>query len=245
MKKNWIYKKIGEVAFYPKDRISSILINEDNYVGVDNLVKDRKGKVKATFVPAEGSCIEYLQGDVLLGNIRPYLKKIWLANNNGGASGDVLILRAINNQELLSDFLYWSMANDAFFEYDMLHSKGAKMPRGNKKDILDYLIPIPSLSEQKHISDELYLLTDIIEKKKVLIREHNKLALALFHELFGDPVTNCHWELKKISDVCILKSGNSDSNNSPLGDLPYVKVGDALIYSPLEQLFFLKEVEPY
>lgn len=38
-----------------------------------------------------------------------------------------------------------------FFEYNMQHARGAKMPRGNKAEILKYPIPIPSLAEQERI----------------------------------------------------------------------------------------------
>ena len=37
----------------------------------------------------------------------------------------------------------------------MQHAKGAKMPRGNKEKILDYVIPLPPLSEQRRIVDIL------------------------------------------------------------------------------------------
>ncbi|MBO4891964.1 MAG: restriction endonuclease subunit S [Prevotella sp.] len=227
MKEDWEYKKLGEVVYYPTERIPSTEIDGSNYVGVDNLIKNRGGKETATIIPSEGNCIEYKAGDVLIGNIRPYLKKIWVADNNGGASGDVLILRANDEKILYSDYLYWCLSNDSFFEFDMLHSKGAKMPRGSKVDILKYTIPIPSISLQKEISSELEALNRVIKKQKAQLEEMDKLAQSVFYDMFGDPGTNEKgWTIRKIGDVCFLKSGNSDANNSDPGDLPYVKVSD-------------------
>jgi len=223
MKEGWEYKKLGEVAFYSTNRIPSSSIDEKNYVGVDNLLKDRKGKIPSTVVPTEGNCISYESGDILVGNIRPYLKKIWLANSDGGASGDVLVIRTNNHQKLQSNFLYWVLANDTFFQYNMLHSKGAKMPRGNKVDILKYIVPIPSLSEQQHIVEELDLLCSIIEKKKVQLNELDNLAQSLFYEMFGD---NADCSTKKIKDIAIVKIGPFGSS---LHKSDYVSGGTPLI----------------
>jgi type I restriction enzyme S subunit len=104
-------------------------------------------------VPTVGNLTEYRVGDVLIGNIRPYLKKIWLATNNGGCNGDVLAVR-INEPyrtTLTPEFLYRLLSSEAFFAYDMQHAKGAKMPRGSKSMILKYRIPVPPLEVQREI----------------------------------------------------------------------------------------------
>lgn len=88
-------------------------------------------------------------------------------------------------------------------------------------------IPVPPLAEQERIVAELDLLSGVIEKKKAQLNEYDQLAQSIFYDMFGDPVTNEKgWEPSTIGDCCILKSGNSDANNSSLGTLPYVKVGD-------------------
>lgn len=141
--------KLGDVAYYVKNRITSSSITTSNYVSVENLLQDKQGKTNASNVP-DGSLIHYESGDILIGNIRPYLKKIWLANGDGGTNGDVLTIRADRNF-LAPEFLYQCLASDDFFQYDMNHAKGAKMPRGSKEDVMNYKIPITSLSEQQKI----------------------------------------------------------------------------------------------
>ena len=78
------YKKLGEIAAYSVDRINADTINAEQYVGVDNLLSEKKGKRTATYCPTEGRIISYSHGDILIGNIRPYLKKIWLAKDYVG-----------------------------------------------------------------------------------------------------------------------------------------------------------------
>ena len=73
---------LGEVAEYSKTRISFEKVDEQNYVGVDNLLQNREGKTTSSHVPTQGNLTEYCNGDILIGNIRPYLKKIWHANRD-------------------------------------------------------------------------------------------------------------------------------------------------------------------
>lgn len=91
----------------------------------------------------------------MIGNIRPYLKKIWFATNSGGSSGDVLTVQNHIKDILMSRYLYYLLSGDDFFHFDMQFAKGAKMPRGNKKSIMTYKIPLPPLSIQEKIVQTL------------------------------------------------------------------------------------------
>ena len=145
------WKTLGEVATYSDKRIKASSVEENNYIGVENLLQNKAGKIISNYVPSEGNVTAYNINDVLIGNIRPYLKKIWLADNYGGASGDVLVVHIIDNS-INAKYLYHILADDKFFNYNMKYAKGAKMPRGDKQKIMDYLIPLPPLEEQQRIA---------------------------------------------------------------------------------------------
>lgn len=149
--KDVVWKTLGEVAEYSKNRICSDKLNEHNYVGVDNLLQNREGKKLSGYVPSEGKMTEYIVNDILIGNIRPYLKKIWQADCTGGTNGDVLVIR-VTDEKVNSKYLYQVLADDKFFAFNMKHAKGAKMPRGSKTAIMQYKIPIPPLPEQEKIT---------------------------------------------------------------------------------------------
>ncbi|WP_116644339.1 restriction endonuclease subunit S [Salinivibrio sp. HTSP] len=136
------WKALREIAAYSKVRVSYESLNEDNYVGVDNLLQNKAGKTQSTRVPKQGNLVQFKTHDILIGNIRPYLKKIWHADCDGGTNGDVLVVQ-VTDDTVSPFFLYQVLGNDKFFEYNMQYAKGAKMPRGNKDKILDYPIPIP------------------------------------------------------------------------------------------------------
>lgn len=145
------YKALGELASYAKERIAADKIETGAYVGVNELLQEYRGRSAEVHVPAEGKCIAYKAGDILLGNIRPYLKKMWLADCAGGTNGDVLVIRVSDTEALSPRFLWQVLAGRVFTEYNISHSKGAKMPRGDKKAILEFLIPVPPMEVQEEI----------------------------------------------------------------------------------------------
>lgn len=207
MRKGWEYKKLGEVSVYPSKRILVSELNPKDYVGVENLQKDRAGVVFSDKMPNTDSAIAFSPNDILIGNIRPYLKKIWLADKSGGASGDVVIIR-ISTNDLLPMFLYKVLASDHFFEYDNTFTKGAKMPRGDRNAIAEFMIPLPPKSTQLAIVSELDKINELIRLKKEQLKDFDNLAQSLFYEMFGDPVENEKgWEVKKLGEVCTFSQG--------------------------------------
>ena len=144
---------LGSFAQYSKDRKkddSTVSV----YVGVENLKSDFQG-----CAPTESTNpgVVFQKGDILLGNIRPYLKKMWRADSDGVASPDVLVIRihAEFSEKISSRYLYHLLASNEFVGYNVAHSRGGKMPRGNKAKILEFEAPIPSLEEQQRIVDIL------------------------------------------------------------------------------------------
>lgn len=178
-------KKLIDVAIYAKVRISANKLNKENYVGVENLLQNKLGKTSSNYVPTEGSFIEYLPNDILIGNIRPYLRKIWLADKTGGTNGDVLVIR-LTDKNILPRYLYHILANEHFFEYNIKYSKGAKMPRGDKAAILQYEFDVPSLAEQQRIVsilDKFETLTNSITDGLPLAIEQSQKRYEYYREL--------------------------------------------------------------
>ena len=84
------WTKLNVIAKYSDSKIEAINVDKKSYVGVDNLLPNRAGKTISNYVPVEGRLSYFKSGDILIGNIRPYLKKIWFATHQGGTNGDVL-----------------------------------------------------------------------------------------------------------------------------------------------------------
>jgi type I restriction enzyme S subunit len=97
---------------------------------------------------------------VLVSNIRPYFRKIWFADREGGCSNDVLVMRARENCN--PRFLYYLLSSDNFFDYATTTAKGTKMPRGDKEAIMQYEVPILPLAIQIRIANVLSTLDNKI-----------------------------------------------------------------------------------
>ena len=155
--------KLNDIAEFVTDKISSSSISLDSYVTTDSLLQNKRGREGAlNLPPVPCTLTHYRQGDVLVANIRPYLKKVWYADSEGGCSSDVLVFRAKNGH--CTSFLYTVLMQDSFFEYAMLGSKGSKMPRGDKDQIMRYELPTFTPMEEESIGN---MMVDIMSKINV------------------------------------------------------------------------------
>ncbi|OAH95270.1 hypothetical protein AZH52_12195 [Proteus mirabilis] len=129
--KGWNNGCISDVAHYRTKRINTSELTLTNYISTENMLVDRKGIQKATALPTVNSVPAYTSGTILISNIRPYFKKIWLAKGDGGYSNDVLGFEV--KDQGTEEYLFNLMYQDSFFDFMMATSKGSKMPRGDKK----------------------------------------------------------------------------------------------------------------
>ena len=134
----WGVERLGDISQYVSEKVDSFELNIENYVGTDNMIADMGGIELTTSIPKSGTSTKFSAGDILISNIRPYFKKIWLSDRTGGCSADVLCIRT--NRTIPKEFVYATLARDDFFNYDVAGSKGSKMPRGDKKHIMEYPI---------------------------------------------------------------------------------------------------------
>jgi restriction modification system DNA specificity domain protein len=145
--------RLGAVAEFSRTKTDSETLDRTTFVGVDNLLPNKRGRIDATHSANTSTVTGFAPGDILLGNIRPYLKKIWHADRSGGCSGDVLAIHVFNNASMpiSTKYLYYVLSSDRFFLYDQQHSKGAKMPRGSKAAIMEFEIFTPPPKVQQEI----------------------------------------------------------------------------------------------
>ena len=147
--------KLKDIASYASSRIPYSGILPDSYVSTDNMIQQCGGVVPYEGTPNVDSVIRYVVGDILVSNIRPYLKKSWLADRDGGCSPDVLVFHVTKPKVVDSTYLSYCLKQDAFFDFMMQGTKGMKMPRGDKNLIPNYIVPVPTLDEQKKIVAEV------------------------------------------------------------------------------------------
>ena len=199
--------KLGEVCEEVRDRIPSAKVAVDDYVTTDNMVKDRGGVVAAEYVPEDVGLVNYKPGDVLIANIRPYLKKIWLANKEGGCSSDVVVLRSANN-DLSPEYLHSVLCQDAFFDYVMLKPRGTKMPRGDRDWMKQFEFPLPPLTVQREIVARLEKELKAVEKAEAAFKSLAETAEAEFKAELGETFESGIYQEVPLSEVASFSGGS-------------------------------------
>ena len=203
----WDRYKLEEVATISKERIGVDMLSSKNYISTENMRSNFGGVGEATNLPASGNVMKFQQGDTLLSNIRPYLKKIWKAEFSGGCSADIFVFRS--NTLCNQDFLYYTLANEKFISYAMSGAKGVKMPRGDKEQMLKYELHLPTTTEQDKITSLLSLLDERIATQNKIIEKLESLIRGISNNLLysesGTPV--------RLGDILSERSERTKVNN--------------------------------
>lgn len=160
-------KTLRMIAPFATDRIDFSEISISDYITTDNMLQDFEGIRSYDGEPQTGNVMEFKCGDILMSNIRPYLKKLWLADRDGGCNPDVMVFRPTS--EVLPEFVYYMLSRQEFIDYVMSDVKGMKMPRGNKDNIIRYTIPVPSREIQQQIVEKISIHKAKIAEAKNII----------------------------------------------------------------------------
>jgi len=248
--------KLSDICFFVKDKIKldenqyegKITLN--NYISTENLLPNKRGKTTAAKLPETSSINKFSKNDILVSNIRPYFKKIWFANIEGGCSTDTLIFRAEKNID--PSFLYYILSSDDFFNYATLTSKGTKMPRGDKTAIMNFEVPDFSLEDQTKIGKILSKFDKKLETNNQINKNLEEQGKNIFNEWFfkfkfpnenGQPYKSnggemvdsemgeipTGWEVKKLKDLGRIVCGKTPPKSKQEyfdGELPFIKIPD-------------------
>ncbi|WP_300746597.1 restriction endonuclease subunit S [uncultured Bilophila sp.] len=203
------YRKLSELCEYTSDKILVSILSRQNYISTENMLQNRGGICDAETLPSTFKVSSFVEDDILISNIRPYFKKIWRAKFCGGCSNDILVMRAKQNCNPI--FLYYILSGDSFFSYATHTSKGTKMPRGDKKAIMNYQVPDLSYQAQKIIGEFLNVFDRKIELNNKLNDNLQQQAVTIFRSWF----VNCvpfggiapdEWKNVTLEDITAMVS---------------------------------------
>ncbi len=194
--------ELSSLCSYAKGKVSVDTLSKRNYVSTENMMPNKGGIVDAGALPSAQYTQQYIKDDILVSNIRPYFKKIWMADDDGGCSNDVLVFRADRGCD--STFLYYILANDAFFNYASATSKGTKMPRGDKTAIMQYKVPCFNYETQLRIGKLLRSIDDRIAVNKKINDNLQQQLFSLYENMAT--ASPCSKEYT-LSNLCDFQEG--------------------------------------
>lgn len=228
MRKGWEYKKLGEVCTikagytpkknelsdngaYPYYKVADMnTLGNDVYLDITSSYK-----IDANKLFPKGAIVFPKNGAAVSTNKKRILKYDSIVDLNTGVA---IFPKSINEK-----FAYYWFIDTDFKKY----VRGGALPTLDIKSLKDKPFPSIDKSTQLAIVTELDKINELIRLKKEQLKDFDNLAQSLFYEMFGDPVENEKgWEVETVQNSCTLKSGDSKANNSKVGTLPYIKVGD-------------------
>lgn len=234
--------ELQDICSYVKTKVETSNYSIEDYISTENMLPEKGGITVASSFPS-GKVTEFQENDILISNIRPYFKKIWKADRRGCCSNDVLCIRA--NNKVDAEFLYYLLSQDLFFAYVMSGANGSKMPRGDKQQIMNWEIELPSEKEdQRRIASILSSLDRKIELNNKINADLEEMAQAIFKNWFVDfePFKDGKfvdselgkipegWKVGRLTDVIKLMPGGTPKTSEPLywdnGTIPFFSPKD-------------------
>lgn len=185
--------RLAEICDYSRDKVAVSTLTPSTYYSTENMLTEKAGAVDATSLPTVAQTTKCTVGDVLISNIRPYFKKIVYCQSECGCSSDVLCFHPKTPD--LSAYLFCTLYADCFFDFMVAGSKGTKMPRGDKQQIMTYPVNIPS-------SDDLCIF--------------NTAALPILSHIEGNRAENVRLSVLRDSLLPRLMSGEIDVSDIQL-----------------------------
>ena len=136
---------LSDICSYSRDKVAVSELNVRTYFSTENMLSGKAGSTEATSLPTTSQTTACHKGDTLISNIRPYFKKIVYCEDKCGCSTDVLCFTP--SQPCYSAYLFSTLYADKFIAFMVAGSKGTKMPRGDKQQIMTYPVVLPSEEE--------------------------------------------------------------------------------------------------
>ena len=184
---------LSDICSYSRDRVAVSELNASTYFSTENMLPGKAGATEAASLPTIPQTTACHKGDTLISNIRPYFKKIVYCEDRCGCSTDVLCFTPV--QLKYAAYLFSTLYADKFFAFMVAGSKGTKMPRGDKQQIMAYPVALPSDEE---------------------LDEFNKLALPILAQLHSNKAENKRLSATRDALLPKLMSGEIDVSDIQL-----------------------------
>ena len=178
---------LSDICSYSRDKVAVSELNVSTYFSTENMLSGKAGSTEATSLPTTPQTTACHKGDTLISNIRPYFKKVVYCEDKCGCSADVLCFTP--SQPKYSAYLFSTLYADKFFAFMVAGSKGTKMPRGDKQQIMTYPVVLPS---------------------EAALDEFNAIALPLIEQIYSNRAENKRLSVLRDTLLPKLMSGEID-----------------------------------
>ena len=174
---------LSDICSYSKEKVAVSELNVNTYFSTENMLPEKAGSTKATSLPTTLQTTACRKGDTLISNIRPYFKKIVYCEDMCGCSTDVLCFTPVLSH--YAAFLFSTLYTDKFFAFMVAGSKGTKMPRGDKQQIMTYPVILPAENELEEFNAIAFPVLEQLNSNKAENKRLSALRDALLPKLMS------------------------------------------------------------
>ncbi len=176
--------------------------------------KSTKAKFISEKTMEELNCNEIFEGDILISRLPSPVGRACILPN--------LRTRAITAVDCTIGRIDYKICNRKYFIYFTMSDDysrqinkfvvGTTRKRISRKNLEEINISLPNIAIQNKIVEKLDIALELINKRKLQIKELDLLVKSKFIEMFGDPVSNpMRWDKKRLADECNIITGNTPS----------------------------------
>ena len=224
-KSNWKNFNLGDLAIEITDRVDKP--NESNFkkfVSLDHFISgDIRIKNWQSIENIVSAAKEFKVGDILFARRNTYLKRASLVNFDGCCSGDAFVLRE-KHEKITEGLLVFLLNSSKLWDYAISNAAGTMSKRVKWRDLANYKVLLPSMSEQKKLLKLLWSMEEMIDKEEELYKSIDILFKAKIKNISNNK--NKKDELKKIKEICKIK----DNMRKPLNKYQRAKIKGEIPY---------------
>lgn len=231
---DWDIVEFEEICQIRKQKVNPLFQSGEFCVELEHL-EPETGLLLGNTVTKPNSSIKtvFQNGDVLFGKLRAYLRKYWLANQDGVCSTEIWAFVATN--KAINTFLFYVVQTEQFIKAAS-EAYGTHMPRSDWNVVKNYLLPLPPLPEQTAIATALSDTDALISSLQKLIAKKKAIKLSAMQNLLNGEIRlpefaqrtdgslkttrqtelGCvpeDWEMVELEKVAEIKSGGTPSTN--------------------------------
>ena len=205
--------RFDQIAINSTVKKKPIDADKEHYIGLEHLDSDCLivSRWGAEVTPI-GEKLLMQKGDILFGKRRAYQRKVGIAPFDGIFSAHGMVLRPKENV-VIKEFFPFFIASDQFMERAVRISVGGLSPTINWRDLKEQEFELPSLEEQRILSEKLWAAYRLKESYKRLLAATDEMVKSQFIEMFGNPLSSKQKnELKKLGECCSINPRRPNIN---------------------------------
>lgn len=214
MREGWTYKKLGEIAYiglgfthtpqYVENGIPFLSVKDisNGYISLDDVKYISYEEYLSAPKGAKPN-----KGDIMFCRVGTMGKPVIVDLDIPFCTFVSLGYLHLQNKNMNVAYVKYWMTSNSFFSQVEANVNGGTIKNLNTSWLKNFIVPIPSLSEQERIVSELDLLSGIIEKQKEQLKAYDQLAQSIFYDMFGSTNDEKGWNVKKFGEVGTFQRG--------------------------------------